>query len=101
LATDGGVLPNALQTYSVNFDIVAQILVAAFGVISATVPVLGNRQRSKTIRVDLKNDMELLAIVPDGPLKKSSCHRSVEPWMRSKRTGYDDATRVVSLSPLA
>ncbi|MDT5040267.1 MAG: hypothetical protein QOE51_1252 [Actinoplanes sp.] len=52
-----------------NIDVVGQVAVAACGVLAAATPILGNRQRRRDLRADLKSDMELLKITPDGELQ--------------------------------
>ncbi|MFI6758294.1 hypothetical protein ACIBF5_04010 [Micromonospora sp. NPDC050417] len=49
-----------------NLDLVAQIAVAALGVLSAAVPFLGGRQDRRI----LKEDIELLNKVPDGVIRQ-------------------------------
>lgn len=52
-----------------SIEVIGQVAVAAFGVLTAAVPVLGSRQRRRDLRADLKSDMELLNVTPDGELK--------------------------------
>ena len=48
----------------------AQIVVGVLGVLSASVPLLGNRQDRKTLQSDLRQDLDLLTRMPDGDLKR-------------------------------
>jgi hypothetical protein len=47
----------------------AQIAVGVFGVASAAIPVIGNRQQRRNMRHDLKADFEMLPLAPEGPLR--------------------------------
>lgn len=58
-----------LYAVAVNLDLVAQIAVAVLGFLSASLPFLGARRARKTLREDLRLDLQLLAEVPDGRIK--------------------------------